>query len=218
VKISMGPPAIEIDDVGVHRDGGWVMRDFSLAVEPGRKVALTGPSGCGKSTLLGCILGFVRADAGRVVVDGSEVNAHSVWTLRRRIGYVAQEPDPGRGTVDEVLARGFHYRANRSLAGNLERVPAWMERLGLALTLRKKAVADLSGGEKQRIALMAALLLERDILLLDEITSALDRERRASVLQILRECPATMLIVSHDEAVFAMSDHVVEMRPPEPSS
>jgi len=214
----MGPPAIEIDSVGVHRDGGWVLRDFSLAVEPGCKVALTGPSGCGKSTLLGCVLGFVRPDVGRVVVDGTAVNARSIWSLRRRIGYVAQEPDPGRGTVEEVLARPFHYRANRSLAGNLERVPAWMERFGLAHTLRKKAVVDLSGGEKQRIVLIAALLLERDILLLDEITSALDRERRASVLQILRECPATMLIVSHDEAVFGMSDHVVEMRPPETAS
>lgn len=207
--------AIDIDNLSVRRDGPLLLRDFSLQVEPGQKVVVTGPSGCGKSTLLACILGFVQPHSGRITIMDTELDSGSIWTLRRHIGYVAQEPDLGHGTVEEVVDRPFRYRANRSLSTDLDQLPAWMERLGLAWALRKKRVAELSGGEKQRVALITALMLKRDILLLDEITSALDKDRRASVLDILRRSHSTMLVVSHDDAVFAMADHIVEMRPAE---
>jgi len=209
----MAPAEITIDGLGIQRDGRWLLHGFDLHVEPGRKVVLTGPSGCGKTTLLHCLLGFVQPDCGRIAVGGVALGAETVWALRRRIGYVAQEPDLGCGSVRRALDRPFHYRANRSLVANLERLPDYMAQFALPQTLLDKDITELSGGEKQRVALIAAFLLQRDVLLLDEITSALDRDRRGMVLWALRDHPATMLIVSHDQAVFDMADHVVTLQP-----
>jgi len=207
------PATLEIKDVTVRLNGQTILQDFSLGLEAGQKALLTGPSGCGKSTVLRCLLGFVVPQAGSVHIAGQALTAESVWTLRRRIAYVGQEPDLGAGLVRDILERPFHYRANTALRGNLARVPELFDAFGLARSLLDKDAGDLSGGEKQRVALVSALLLDRDIFLLDEVTSALDPASKRKVLDNFRSrTEATMLFVAHDAESFPFADSVIEMQ------
>ncbi len=207
-----GRRALELRDVTVHFAGQSVLRDFSMSLKTGEKALLTGPSGCGKSTVLRCLLGFVVPEAGAVCVEGEPLNAASVWTLRRHLAYVGQEPDLGAGTVNEALERPFHFHANAPLRENVRRVPELCEQFGLAQSLLNKEPGDLSGGEKQRIALISALLLDRTIFLLDEVTSALDRASKKIVLDYFQSRDdITALFVAHDSEWFSFADQTIEM-------
>ncbi len=204
--------ALEAKDLDIRFGEQVVLRDFSLSLGPGEKALLTGPSGCGKSTVLRCFLGFVVPDAGSVRVEGVEISADTVWRLRRHVAYVGQEPDLGTGTAAQALERPFHYRANAGLRRNLDRIPELFEQFHLSRDLLHKDVGALSGGEKQRIALVSALLLDRRIFLLDEVTSALDRAGKQTVADYFRRREdATALIVAHDPEVFSFVQRVVEV-------
>ena len=188
-----------------------------MSLGPGEKALLTGPSGCGKSTVLRCLLGFVAPEAGSVHIQGQPLIEHSVWSLRRHLAYVDQEPDLGTETIAEILERPFHYRANARLRGNIERVPELFERFGLVPSLLDKEAGDLSGGEKQRIALIAAVLLDRSIFLLDEATSALDKASKKIVIDYFRtRDDVTALFVAHDSEWFSFVDQVVQVHPNSP--
>lgn len=206
------PKALETRDVEIRFGGQRVLRSFSLSLDPGEKAMLTGPSGCGKSTVLRCFLGFVVPDAGSVSIEGTQLTPDTIWRLRQRIAYVGQEPDLGTGTAAQAVERPFHYRANAGLRRNLDRIPELFERFNLAHDLLHKDVGSLSGGEKQRIALVSAILLDRRIFLLDEITSALDKVSKQAVADFfrLRE-DATALIVAHDPEIFSFVRRVVEL-------
>ena len=206
------PPALEAIDLAIRYGGQTVLHEFSLAVKAGEKVLLTGPSGCGKSTVLRCFLGFAVPDAGSIHVEGTPLTAETVWRLRHRLAYVAQEPDLGTGTAIGAIERPFHYRANASRRRNMQRLPELLERFGLPEDLLHKDVTALSGGEKQRVALVSAILLDRRIFLLDEITSALDKASKQVVSEYFRSHKdASVLIVAHDPEALAFADRVVEL-------
>lgn len=206
------PSVLEAKDLEIRFGRQVVLRDFSISLGRGEKALLTGPSGCGKSTVLRCFLGFVVPDTGSVYIEGVELVADTVWHLRQRAAYVGQEPDLGAGTAAQAIERPFHYRANAGLQRNLQRVPELFEQFHLSRDLLHKDVGSLSGGEKQRIALVSAILLDRRIFLLDEVTSALDRVSKQAVADYFhRREDATMLIVAHDPEVFSFISHVVEL-------
>ncbi len=206
------PDALEAREVEVRFGKQQVLRRFSISVKPGGKATLTGPSGCGKSTVLRCFLGFVVPDAGAVCINGTPLTAETVWDLRKHLAYIAQEPDLGTGTTAEILERPFHFRANAGLRGNLGRIGELFERFNLPRELLSKDVTALSGGEKQRVALVSAVLLDRDIFLLDEVTSALDKTSRKVVGEYFRTREdATMLCVAHDQDVFSFADQIIEL-------
>lgn len=205
-------PALRIDRLTVRFDGRTVIDGLSLALGQGQRAVITGASGTGKSTVLRCVLGFVSSFEGRILIDGERVSAPSIWKLRTRMSYVAQEPQLGTERVRDVLERPFGYRANAALRSNLARVPELLDRLLLSADLLEKEMAVLSGGEKQRVAIAAALLLGRGILLLDEATSALDRSARVAVAALLSaESALTVLAVAHDAADMPLSGAVLSL-------
>ena len=204
--------AIEIEKLGVRYDGRWVLRGFGLEVLVGEKVSLMGASGSGKSTVLRCVLGLVVPGEGSIRVLGRAVDGRGVWETRRSLAYVAQEPDLGAGTAREALERPFDYRANASLRGNLARLPELLDRFKLPLPLLDKEMSALSGGEKQRIALVSAILLDRPIVLLDEASSALDKDNKQAVAEYLQQAEGlTVLSVSHDTEWLGFSERVVDL-------
>ena len=163
------------------------------------KVVLAGASGSGKSSVLACLLGFLAPAAGRIAIQGEPLSAKSVWRLRRALALVQQEPDLGELGVEEWLREPLAFRANAALQGNFTRVPEWLARLRLSPAILRQKGPELSGGEKQRLALVSALLLDRPILLLDEPTSALDPDSRRAVYDCLAGLERqTLLMVSHD--------------------
>jgi polar amino acid transport system ATP-binding protein len=196
-------PALSIE--GLHKSFGEleVLRGIDLDVAQHEVVALIGASGSGKSTLLRCVNLIEPIDAGRIRIEGDEITAKGVKVdrIRRRIGIVYQAYNlfPHMRVVDNVtLAPRKVLRMPRPEA---ER--AAMEvltRFGLA-DKANDFPDSLSGGQQQRVAIVRALAMSPDILLLDEITSALDPELVAEVLSVIRELAAggmTMVIATHE--------------------
>jgi len=205
-------PCIEMEDVTVRFDGKTVLEKFSLLVARGEKVVLTGPSGRGKSTVLRSILGFVVPESGTIRILGQPLSPGAIWRLRTMIGYVPQEPDLGSGSVRHWLERPFSYRANKELKKNLAKLPEMFHQFLLPLDLLEKDVETLSGGEKQRVAIVLALLLQRPILLLDEPTSALDEASRRKLTELLcSSSDLTVLIVSHEPELLRAADREVRL-------
>ena len=211
------PPPIEFDRVSLAFDGRTLLRDFSLRLAPGEKVVLAGPSGSGKSSLLACLLGFLRPAAGQIAIQGEPLTPKSIWHLRRALALVQQEPDIGEQTAEAWIREPFTFRANEALRDRLDRLPGLLPRLRLDPALLRRKGTDLSGGEKQRIALAAALLLDRPVLLLDEPASALDPDSRQAVYDCLAGLSGqTLLMVSHDTGpALDFADRTVRLAPPE---
>jgi polar amino acid transport system ATP-binding protein len=196
-------PALSIS--GLHKSFGDlpVLRGIDLEVQEHEVVALIGASGSGKSTLLRCINLIESIDAGRILIEGEEITAKGtdVDRIRRRIGIVFQAFNlfPHMSVIDNVTL------APRKV---LRRSPADAEADALALLRRfglEEKARDypdrLSGGQQQRVAIVRALAMQPDVLLLDEVTSALDPELVAEVLNVIRELAAggmTMVIATHE--------------------
>ncbi len=180
-----------------------VLRGIDLEVAQHEVVCLIGASGSGKSTLLRCINLLEPIDAGRIVVGGDEITAPKVDVdrIRRRIGIVFQAFNlfPHMSVLDNVtLAPRKVIGLSRADAD--ARATQLLERIGLA-DKRGQFPDRLSGGQQQRVAIVRALAMQPDLLLLDEITSALDPELVAEVLAMVRELAAngmTMLIATHE--------------------
>jgi polar amino acid transport system ATP-binding protein len=180
-----------------------VLRGIDLQVPEHQAVALIGASGSGKSTLLRCVNLIEPIDAGRIFVEGEEITARGVNVnrIRRRIGIVYQAFNlfPHMTVLRNVtLAPRQVLKLSHSDAET--RALELLERFGLADKARDYP-DRLSGGQQQRVAIVRALAMQPDLMLLDEVTSALDPELIAEVLEVIRELAAsgmTMVIATHE--------------------
>jgi putative ABC transport system ATP-binding protein len=182
----------------VVEDGLQEVGVVTRFLQDGDKVVLRGASGSGKSSLLKSAVGAFPLAAGSVRVDGLELSPQSVAEIRGRIAYIGQEPVLGAELVRDALLLPFSYKAHRGRAPSAAEISRRMDRLRLTADVLDKPCARLSGGEKQRIAIARALLLEKRVFLADEVTSALDPESRGAVLEELFRPEITLLSVSHD--------------------
>ena len=206
-----------------------VLRGIDIVVAEHEVVCVIGASGSGKSTLLRCINLLEPIDAGRIVVAGEEITAEGVDVdrIRRHIGIVFQNFNlfPHMSVLDNVsLAPRRVLRRQRAEAE--ERADALLARFGL-VDKRDDYPDRLSGGQQQRVAIVRALAMDPDVLLLDEVTSALDPELIGEVLNVVRELARdgmTMLFATHemgfardiaDRVVFLDEGLVLEDGPPE---
>jgi polar amino acid transport system ATP-binding protein len=190
---------------GLHKSFGKleVLKGIDLEVAEHQVVCLIGASGSGKSTLLRCINLLEPIDAGRIVVGGEEITARgtNVDRVRRKIGIVFQSYNlfPHMTVLGNVtLAPRKALRQPRAQAE--ARAEALLERFGLA-DKRDEYPDRLSGGQQQRVAIVRALAMDTALLLLDEVTSALDPELVSEVLDVIRELAAggmTMVIATHE--------------------
>jgi len=227
----MTAPAQTLRVDGLHKSFGEleVLQGIDLSVSEHEVVCLIGASGSGKSTLLRCINLLEPIDAGRIVVGGEEITAPGVDVdrVRRHIGIVFQNFNlfPHMTVLDNVTLAPRRV-LGRPRAEAEERADALLIRFGLA-DKRDDYPDRLSGGQQQRVAIVRALAMDPALLLLDEVTSALDPELIGEVLNVVRELAAegmTMVIATHemgfareiaDRIVFLDDGLVVEEGPPE---
>ena len=180
-----------------------VLRDVSLALNPGDCAAVLGANGAGKTTLLRALLGFVSPDAGEVRLDGRPLSALGRRAIARRIAYVPQAHAPTFPyTVREIvaMARGpaSGWGGARS-AGDEAAIADALARLGLT-AFAERSYADLSGGERQAVLIARALAQGAQILLMDEPTASLDIGQQARLMALLAELAAegrAILVSTH---------------------
>jgi ATP-binding cassette, subfamily B, bacterial len=190
--------------------------DFSLAVRPGETVALVGPSGAGKTTVFQLLLRFYDPTRGCVRVDGVDIATVDPADLRRRIGFVAQDPVIFGASAAENVRYGRPGASDAEVREAAEAAAAteFLDRLpeGFDTFLGEKGVR-LSGGQRQRIAVARAILRNPPILLLDEATSALDAESERAVQQALERVSAgrTTLVIAHRLATVLRADRIIVM-------
>ena len=178
----------------------FVLQNFSFTVLSGQKINISGRSGIGKTTLFRLLLGFEKPDAGHLFFQDKELKAEQIWHIRRKVAYVSQDLNIGRGKVAELFHETLGYKVNLSLKKDSDReIREYLTYFELPETILHKNIEELSGGEKQRVAIVNALLLKRNIFFLDEITSALDVSLKTKVLDFfLGNSDFTVLYISHD--------------------
>jgi polar amino acid transport system ATP-binding protein len=196
-------PLLEVIDVHKRYGEFEVLRGVSLRVETHQVVCLIGPSGCGKSTLLRCINGLEEIQSGEIRLHDDRVTGPGVDlnALRRDVGIVFQSFNlfPHMSVLENVTLAPVRVR-RVSRAEAEAKALALLRRIGLEEKARDYP-DRLSGGQQQRVAIVRALAMEPMVLLLDEITSALDPELVAEVLNIVRDLARdgmTMLLATHE--------------------
>ena len=201
-----------------------VLDGLDLAVNKGEVVVVIGPSGCGKSTLLRCVNALEDIQGGQVLLDGEPVrrDGKNISQMRQKIGMVFQSYDlfPHKTILENILLAPVKVQKRRRSEAEAEALEL-LDRVGLK-GRRDDYPRQLSGGQKQRVAIVRALIMHPEILLLDEITAALDPEMVHEVLQVvlaLARSGSTMLIVTHemafaraiaDRVIFLEDGHIVE--------
>ncbi|MCS2609464.1 type I secretion system permease/ATPase [Halomonas dongshanensis] len=194
------------------------LRDISLSIQPGEKVALLGRIGCGKSSLNKLLMGFYQPSAGAVLVDGVDIRQIDPLQLRRHIGYVAQEVSLFAGSLrDNIVAGGGSDRVDDEqllraleIAGLTSLVNGHPSGIDLQVGERGQA---LSGGQRQAVAIARALVHDPAILLLDEPTSAMDNaSEEAFKAHLTRVAQGkTVVVVTHRTSLLSLVDRIVVM-------
>ncbi|WP_104045426.1 ABC transporter ATP-binding protein [Arthrobacter sp. ZGTC412] len=214
-------PLIELAGVNVSLGHGarasHILKDVSLSVARGTTVGLVGESGSGKSTIAKTVVGIHRPSSGRITFDGVDLTSPGVSKkVRRRIQLVPQDPysslDPRR-TIAQTLAEAIDPVAAR-VGPHRRRILEALEMVSLDASTADRYPHEFSGGQRQRIAIARALAVGPELVIADEITSALDVSTQAEILALLnrlrRDLSLTMVFISHNLAVVrALCDEVV---------
>ena len=192
------------------------VKDITFHVKRGEWLSIVGHNGSGKSTTVRLIDGLLEAESGEIAIDGQRLTEGNVWSIRRQIGMVFQNPDNQfvGATVEDDVAFGLE---NQGLSRQemKKRVEEALDLVGM-LDFKKREPARLSGGQKQRVAIAGVVALRPAILILDEATSMLDPEGRRELIEtvkgIRKDYDMTVISITHDLEEVAMSDRVLVMK------
>jgi len=221
-----GQVLVELRDVHLAFGHNAVLKGINLQVRRGQAVSIIGPSGSGKSTILRCITGLLKPHSGSIILDGVDVRAlkseAQLIDLRKRVGFVFQQYNlfPHLSVLENLVIAPTRILGKDKASARRE-AHALLERVKLG----GKAAAypgELSGGQQQRVAIARALAMQPELILFDEVTSALDPETVGEVLMVIRELVQdgmTCVLVTHemrfaeevsDEVYFTEAGLIVE--------
>jgi ATP-binding cassette subfamily C protein len=206
---------IRLEDLTTGHDDKPVLRNASLVLTAGRLYALVGPSGSGKTTLVDTVLGLHEPLGGRVLIDGADLRQADIAAWHSRIGYMPQELVLFNDTVLFNLLLGSEDLTEEDAKQALIAAEAWdfVQSLpqGLLSVIAERG-ANLSGGQRQRLALARALIHAKDLLIVDEATTALDHATEIEICRTLRGLIGrfTIIAISHQSAIIDFADEVVK--------
>jgi ABC-type bacteriocin/lantibiotic exporter with double-glycine peptidase domain len=189
-----------------------ILKNVSIKIKPGQFVAFVGPSGSGKSTLLRVLMGFEKAESGKVYYDGQDLDSLDIREVRQQIGVVLQTSrlmptDIYRNIIGNntsiSLERAQEAAAAAGLDDDIKKLPMGMH------TVVAEGGGGFSGGQKQRLMIARAVVNRPRIMYLDEATSALDNRSQAIVTQSLDRLQATRVVVAHRLSTIMNADMIV---------
>lgn len=194
----------------------WLLRGVSLHLNAGERLVVVGPSGSGKTLLLRALAYLDPLDAGELLWRGAALTPSNIPAFRGQVIYIHQRPALIEGTVADNLAYPFSLALHKKRRYDGERIERWLAALGRSADFLSKHSRDLSGGESQITALLRAIQLDPEVLLLDEPTAALDSTAARAVEQCIEQWfredaqRRSMVWVSHNaEQADRMADRVI---------
>ena len=197
---------LKVDHVSWSVDGKPILRDVSLAVEPGSITGLIGPNGSGKSTLLRCIYRALKPDSGSITLDGDDLVRMDSRETARRVAVVLQEyPSDFQFTVGEIVSMGRNPHKgmfDRDTPADRGIIRDSLARVGLA-GFSHRNFNTLSGGEKQRVIIARTVAQQASFLVLDEPTNHLDIRYQLETMELVRGLGLTTLAALHDMNIAA---------------
>lgn len=206
---------LRVENISKRYEDITVFENLNLSVKKGEVVVIVGPSGCGKSTFLRCLNGLEDIQDGQITLDGQVVDASSgnIGKIREKAGMVFQSYDlfPHLTVLQNLMLAPLKVKKSNKKEVEKEAL-ALLDKVGLLLK-KDSFPRQLSGGQKQRVAIVRALIMHPEVLLLDEITAALDPEMVREVLDVvlsLAKEGRTMVIVTHEmQFARAVADRMV---------
>lgn len=199
----------ELDNLGFVSPEKMILEGISLSIKEGEHLTITGPSGSGKSSLLKLLAALVSPSSGLIFYQGQDLGDLDPVAYRREVSYCFQQPVLFGQTVRDNVAFPFEIR---QIPFDQERVLTALARLNLGPEFLEKPIKDLSGGEKQRVALVRNLLFEPKVLLLDEVSSGLDEKTKIllrTFLKDLHQEGVTLIEVTHDQQEIEAAERLV---------
>lgn len=180
-------------------DETTILKDINLEIQRGKYITIVGPSGSGKSTLMRILASMISSTSGEVIFNGKSIETYDPILYRQKVSYAFQQPTLFGKTVRENLEFPFEVRKKEV---DEAKVIDYLKMVNLDESYIDKSVNDVSGGEKQRIALLRNLLFPPEVLITDEVTAGLDAENKEIVHKMLNQFNQrglTILRVTHDE-------------------
>ena len=199
----------ELDNLGLVSPEKMILEGISLSIKEGEHLTITGPSGSGKSSLLKLLAALVSPSSGQLFYQGQELGDLDPVAYRREVSYCFQQPVLFGQTVRDNVAFPFEIR---QIPFDQERVVTAWARLNLGPEFLEKPIKDLSGGEKQRVALVRNLLFEPKVLLLDEVSSRKEKKTKIllrTFLKDLHQEGVTLIEVTHDQQEIEAAERLV---------
>lgn len=205
---------LEVKNLSLALGGKQLFDKLSFSVADGEMLCITGISGCGKTSLLNAVMGFLPVDGGFISIDGEQVTAESAYAFRKMMSYVPQDLSFPCTRVEEMVTLPFSLHAAAGIDSSKKRIMEEWQRLELEEDLYKKNVSEISGGQRQRMMIAAARMLDRKIMIVDEPTSALDDRTSMIVADYLMDVArsgAIVLAVSHNAAFAARCTKTISL-------
>lgn len=202
---------LSLKNVGYRVKDKDIISNFSLDIATGAFLTIVGPSGGGKSTLLKLLANLISPTSGEIDFKDKNINAYSPTNYRRQVSYCFQQPSLFGETVKDNLEFPFKIRKQTTDQSKMEQV---LESVDLKPDFLNKNITELSGGEKQRVALIRNLLFKPEVLLLDEITTGLDNDSKEIVhrlIQNVHKDNTTIIQVTHDNDEIHQAGQIIKV-------
>jgi len=174
-----------------------IFNDFNLTIKDKEKVLLSGPSGSGKTSLVKLLLGIIKFE-GEIVLNNQLLTPSTKNIFRKQISYVSQDVDLQNLKTDDLIKEILTYKVNKKITYNKDNLLKLLHQFNLEEDHLEKMIHELSGGERARIGLIIAILLDRDIFILDEVTAGLDDKLKLKMIDYICSLDKTVIIISHD--------------------
>ena len=202
---------LSLKNVGYRVKDKDIISNFSLDIATGAFLTIVGPSGGGKSTLLKLLANLISPTSGEIDFKDKNINAYSPTNYRRQVSYCFQQPSLFGETVKDNLEFPFKIRKQTTDQSKMEQV---LESVDLKTDFLNKNITELSGGEKQRVALIRNLLFKPEVLLLDEITTGLDNDSKEIVHRLIHNVHkdnTTIIQVTHDNDEIHQAGQIIKV-------
>ncbi|MCK4321082.1 ABC transporter ATP-binding protein [candidate division WOR-3 bacterium] len=200
---------IKINSITIKRGKKIVIHNVSLSWHKGENLVILGPNGAGKTTLALSLAGMIEQDSGHIIIDSKSVSDYDLTSLRQKIGIVFQDPETQFVTTDverEIAFGLSNIKQDREKIRNT--VDSIIDKLDLKEMINRDP-SELSGGEKQLVAIASIYAMSPDYIIFDEVTSFLDRKSRERIYRLWDNCSSSLLIITQNFEEIKWGDRVI---------